>query len=154
MARTKTKAKSTLLSETMNTQIANFSVLYMKLHHYHWYVKGENFFSLHVKFEELYTEAALHVDTIAERLLAMGGTPISTLQGALEMATIEEATGDESTQDMVGTLADDLAAICTELTEGITSAEENDDQPTADLFTSIRASLEKHRWMLKAYLAE
>ncbi|MCM3763989.1 Dps family protein [Neobacillus niacini] len=154
MARTRTKNQATILSETMNKQVANFSVLYMKLHHYHWYIKGENFFTLHVKFEELYTEAALHVDTIAERLLALGGTPISTLQGALEMATISEATGDESTQDMVQTLADDLTAICKELTEGITSAEENDDQPTADLFTSIRASLEKHRWMLKAYLAE
>ncbi|MDV2888476.1 ferritin-like domain-containing protein, partial [Alkalihalophilus pseudofirmus] len=61
------------LSDTLNKQVANFSVLYMKLHHYHWYVQGENFFTLHVKFEELYTEAALHLDTIAERLLAVGG---------------------------------------------------------------------------------
>jgi starvation-inducible DNA-binding protein len=154
MARTSTKEKSILLSETLNKQVANFSVLYMKLHHYHWYIKGDNFFTLHVKFEELYSEAALHVDTIAERLLVLGGTPISTLQGALELTTIEEATGDETSQDMVQTLTDDIHTICTELTEGITSAEDNDDQQTADLFTSIRASLEKHRWMLKAYLAE
>ncbi len=55
----KTKKENDVLTESLNTQVANFSVLYMKLHNYHWYVKGENFFTLHVKFEELYTEAAL-----------------------------------------------------------------------------------------------
>ncbi len=55
---------------------------------------------------------------------------------------------------MVKALADDFNTVCSELTEGITAAEDNDDQPTADMFIAIRNSLEKHRWMLEAYLAE
>lgn len=155
MANTRAKArdKGTQLSNTMNKQVANFSVLYMKLHHYHWYVKGENFFTLHVKFEELYNEAALHVDTIAERMLALGAAPASTLEETLKLASIEEATGDETANDMVQTLVDDVNTICGELSEGITMAEDQEDEPTADLFTEIRASLEKHGWMLRAYLA-
>ncbi|MCH6267448.1 Dps family protein [Neobacillus citreus] len=155
MANTRAKArdKGTQLSNTMNKQVANFSVLYMKLHHYHWYVKGENFFTLHVKFEELYNEAALHVDTIAERMLALGAAPASTLEETLKLSSLEEALGDESANDMVQTLVDDVNTICRELSEGITMAEEHEDEPTADLFTEIRASLEKHGWMLRAYLA-
>lgn len=155
MARTKAKAKdkTTVVSEAMNQQVANFSVLYMKLHHYHWYVKGENFFTLHAKFEEMYTEAGQHVDTIAERMLAVGADPISTLEEVLKLATIREASSLEAANDMIQALVDDLNTICQELTEGITTAEDNDDHPTADLFTAIRTSLEKHGWMLKAYLA-
>ncbi|WP_284036652.1 MULTISPECIES: Dps family protein [Neobacillus] len=150
---TKTKDKTTRLSDTMNKQVANFSVLYMKLHHYHWYVKGENFFTLHVKFEELYNEAAQHVDTIAERMLALGAKPASTLEETLKRASIKEAMDEESANDMVQTLVDDVTTICSELSEGITMAEDQEDEPTADLFTEIRASLEKHGWMLRAYLA-
>jgi starvation-inducible DNA-binding protein len=150
----KTKNKNEVLTEKLNTQVANFSVLYMKLHNYHWYVKGENFFTLHVKFEELYTEAALHLDTIAERMLSLRSVPTATLEEQLQLSSIKEATGDENAQDMVKTLADDFNTICSELTEGITLAEDNDDQPTADMFIAIRDSLEKHRWMLEAYLAD
>ncbi|MFJ7726070.1 Dps family protein [Neobacillus sp. NPDC097160] len=151
MAKTKEKVLS---SDVLDKQVANFSVLYMKLHHYHWYVKGENFFTLHVKFGEWYTEAGLHLDTIAERMLSIGALPTANLKEQLEMATIEEASGGESAGEMVRSLADDFDTICTELTEGITAAEDNDDQPTADLFIAIRTSLEKHRWMLGAYLEE
>lgn len=150
----KTKKKNEGLTERLNTQVANFSVLYMKLHNYHWYVKGENFFTLHVKFEELYTEVALHLDTIAERMLSLRSAPTATLEEQLQLSSIKEATGDENAQDMVKILADDFNTICSELTEGITLAEDNVDQPTADMFIAIRNSLEKHRWMFAAYLAE
>jgi starvation-inducible DNA-binding protein len=149
-----TKVKTVQLTEQMNKQVANFSVLYMKLHHYHWYVTGENFFTLHTKFEELYTEAALHLDTIAERLRSLGTLPSSTLREHLQISSIHEATGDENAQQMVKTVAEDLDMICIELTGGIALAENNNDQPTADLFIAIRTSLEKHKWMLEAYLAD
>ena len=150
----KNKRKNQSCNRDTNTQVANFSVLYMKLHHYHWYVKGESFFTLHLKFEELYKEMASHFDTIAERMLSLGASPTATLKEQLQLASINEATGDEDTQEMVKTLANDFDTICTELTEGITVAEDKDDQPTADLFIAIRTSLEKHRWMLEAYLAD
>ena len=150
----KTKKENDVLTERLNTQVANFSVLYMKLHNYHWYVKGENFFTLHVKFEELYTEVALHLDTIAERMLSLRSVPTATLEEQLQLSSIKEATGDENAQDMVKTLVDDFNTICSQLTKGITLAEDIDDQPTADMFIAIRNSLEKHRWMLEAYLAD
>ncbi|MDF2854607.1 MAG: ral stress protein [Neobacillus sp.] len=151
---TKAKAmtKSKTLSDALNRQVANFSVLHMKLHHYHWYVKGENFFTLHVKFEELYKEAALHLDTIAERMLSQKALPLSSLKEALDLSTLQEATGEEDAQQMLQTLVDDFDMICSELTEGISLAEKNDDEPTADLLVHIRTSLEKHRWMFEAYL--
>ena len=147
---TKAKTKKQSLSEALNRQVANFSVLHMKLHHYHWYVKGENFFTLHVKFEELYNEAALHLDTIAERMLAQRALPMATLTEALDLSTVKEATGDEDAPQMIQTLVDDFDMICTELTEGISLAEEKEDEPTADLLVHIRTSLEKHRWMFEA----
>ena len=89
------------LHPLMNQQLTNWTVLYTKLHNYHWYVKGPNFFTLHVKFEELYTETATYIDEIAERLLSIGGQPIATLKETLEVATIQEATGDEKAEEMV-----------------------------------------------------
>ncbi|MFL6558702.1 MAG: Dps family protein, partial [Bacillus sp. (in: firmicutes)] len=110
--------------------------------------------TLHPKFEELYKESALHLDTIAERMLSLGDLPTATLKEQLQISSIKEADGDENAEGMIKSLADDFNTVCTELTEGITLAEDNDDQPTADLFIAIRTSLEKHRWMLDAYLAE
>ena len=60
--------------EVLNKQVADWSVLFTKLHNFHWYVKGPQFFTLHEKFEELYTESATHIDEIAERILAIGET--------------------------------------------------------------------------------
>jgi starvation-inducible DNA-binding protein len=151
---TKTKSKEKTVADTLNRQVANFSVLHMKLHHFHWYVKGEHFFTLHLKFEELYKEAALHLDTIAERMLSQRALPAATLAETLELSSLKEATGKEDAQQMIQTLADDFEVICKELTEGISLAEENDDQPTADLLVHIRTSLEKHRWMFEAFLGE
>src|SRR3954454_481778 len=88
---TKTKSKNKSLTEALNKQVANFTVLHMKLHHFHWYVKGENFFTLHLKFEELYKEAALHLDTIAERMLTQRALPVATLKDALDLSTLKEA---------------------------------------------------------------
>ncbi|MFC4779554.1 Dps family protein [Paenibacillus sp. GCM10023252] len=152
MAKTTTKPKT--LNEVLNKQVANWSVLYMKLHHYHWYVKGDSFFTLHVKFEELYTEAALHLDVIAERLLARKGKPTATLQEQLELSSVSEAKGSESASDMVKQLAADFELLAEELVEGIELAEESKDQPTADMLISIRNSIEKHAWMLTSFLGK
>lgn len=140
------------LVNVLNTQIANWSVLYTKLHNYHWYVKGEQFFTLHVKFEELYNEAGLHVDTIAERLLSIGGEPVATMKETLEISSISEASGSESSQEMVQTIINDFSIIIGQLKEGMSIADELNDQTTGDMLLAIRSGLEKHVWMLTAYL--
>jgi len=152
MAKASNKVNTNSLQQVLNRQVANLNVLYVKLHNYHWYVKGEQFFSLHEKFEELYDDVTLKMDEVAERLLSIKGTPAATLKEYLELATIQEATGKEDTRGMVQTLIEDFATVSEELTEGIELAEEGSDQPTADLLTGIRSDLEKHQWMLRSFL--
>lgn len=142
------------LTQVLNKQIANWSVLYVKLHNFHWYVKGEQFFTLHVKFEELYNEAALHVDEIAERLLAIGGAPVATMKENLELSSIQEATGQETSQEMVQAVINDFMIIIGELKEGMSLAEELNDETTGDMLLAIHSGLEKHVWMLSAYLGK
>jgi starvation-inducible DNA-binding protein len=148
----KVLTKATPVTELLNKQVANWSVLYTKLHNYHWYVKGESFFDLHIKFEELYTEAGLHLDVIAERILALRSKPLATLKEYLTVSSIKEAKGNETTSQMVGQITDDFKQVADELTKGIEAAEEQKDQPSADMMIQIRSSLEKHIWMLSAYL--
>jgi starvation-inducible DNA-binding protein len=141
------------LSGMMNRQIANWTVLYVKLHNFHWYVTGESFYTLHAKFEELYNEAAAHIDELAERLLAIGGKPVAALSESLKLATIREAEGEKSAREMVQTLVDDFSQLIRELKEGTALAESEGDEATADLLLAMRTGLEKQVWMLKAFLA-
>ncbi|MFF2911874.1 Dps family protein [Paenibacillus sp. NPDC057934] len=142
----------TELQAALNRQTANWTLLGVKLHHYHWYVSGPHFFTLHEKFEEFYNEAAGYVDELAERLLAIGGQPASTMKQYLALSGLEEARGGENAHDMVAELVKDFASIAEESKEAISAAEELGDQPTADLLIGIRSSVEKHAWMLNAYL--
>ncbi|CQR53129.1 Dps family protein [Paenibacillus riograndensis] len=149
-----TQIKShTELHTALNRQTANWTLLGVKLHHYHWYVSGPQFFTLHAKFEELYTEAATYVDDLAERLLAIGGQPASTMTQYLALSDLKEATGGETAQEMVAQLVKDFAVVSGELKSTISAAEELGDQPTADLLIGIRTSVEKSAWMLNAFLA-
>lgn len=152
MAKASNKVNTSSIEQVLNRQVANLNVLYVKIHNYHWYVKGEQFFALHVKFEELYDDITLKMDEVAERLLSIKGSPAATMKEYLEIATIQEATGKEDARGMVQALIEDFATVAEELTEGIELAEENSDQPTADLFIKIRTDLEKNQWMLRAFL--
>ena len=107
------------LKQNMNRLLANLNVLYMKLHHFHWFVKGPNFFTLHEKFEELYDEVTEYSDEIAERLLQKNEKPISTLKECLELATIQEASSVGTDVEMVEELINDLETINKEVLEGI-----------------------------------
>ncbi|MBT2719965.1 Dps family protein [Bacillus sp. ISL-46] len=140
------------LVSILNKQIANWSVLYTKLHNYHWYVKGGQFFTLHVKFEEFYNEAGLHVDELAERLLAIGGKPAATMKEYLEISSIKEATDNETADEMVESVINDFSIIIGELKEGMSFAEEKNDETTGDMLLAIHSGLEKHVWMLTAFL--
>jgi starvation-inducible DNA-binding protein len=142
------------LVSVLNKQIANWSVLYMKLHNYHWYVKGSQFFTLHVKFEEFYNEAGLNVDVIAERLLAIGGNPVATMKECLEIASIDEANGQETADEMVQSLINDFSLITGELREDMSMAEKMNDETTGDMLLAIHSGLEKHIWMLTAFLGK
>ena len=139
------------LYQVLNKQVANFSVLFTKLHHHHWYVKGPEFFTLHEKFEELYDEINEFYDEFAERLLTIGGNPISNLKGYLEITSLDEVSTNLNAKAMVKSVHDDFILIAKELEEGVHIAQEQNDEATADLFISTIAALEKHAWMLRFY---
>ncbi|WP_026698169.1 Dps family protein [Alkalicoccus chagannorensis] len=142
-------------TEILNRQVANWNVMFVKLHNYHWYVSGPNFFTLHEKFEEMYDEAAEHIDELAERLLALKGKPVASMKVYLETSTISEADGENTAEQMVEQLVSDLTAISDELKNDIETLEDDaDDEATADMLIEIRQSVEKHNWMLRAFLGK
>ena len=143
----------TIQSE-LNLQIANWSVLYTKLHRFHWFVKGPLFFTLHAKFEELYDESALVVDQVAERLLAIQGEPIATMKEYLETASIQESINETKASDMVDTLVKDYTQINESLKQLAELAEAENDTITNDLAVGLIEKIDTHLWMLNAYLGE
>lgn len=145
---------STALIKEMNTQVSTWSVMYTKLHNYHWYVKGHQFFTLHEKFEELYNEATAHMDEIAERILTLGGDPVATLKEHLEQSVVKEAKGDEKADAMVKAVVEDFGAIMESLKKGMDEAAKVGDGMTEDLLNATYQSIEKHQWMLNAFLGE
>lgn len=142
------------LNKQLNELVATWSVLYTKLHNFHWYVNGPSFFTLHTKFEELYNEVTLNLDEIAERILSKGGKPVATLKEHLELSLIEEATGKETTEEMVETTIKDFKKIMKALKNAMELASEAGDDRTEDLLNATYQSLEKHTWMLNAYLGK
>lgn len=140
------------LSPLLNKQIANCAVLFMKLHHYHWYVKGTDFYTLHAKFEELYNEVAAEMDVLAERLLAIGGKPIADLQTCLQQASVTEAAAGDHAAAMVQHIVQDFQTMINELREARKLADSLGDDGTSDIMLSMSNSLEKHIWMLQAHL--
>ena len=142
------------LINELNVQVSTWSVMYAKLHNYHWYVKGHHFFTLHVKFEELYNEATLHMDEIAERILTLGGDPVATLKEHLEQSVVKETTGDEKEDSMVKTVVNDFGEIMKSLKKGMQLAAKDGDDLTYDWLYATYQSIEKHQWMLNAFLGE
>jgi len=136
----------------LNKQVANWSVLYVKLHNYHWHVQGRDFFVLHSKFQELYEEAAEHVDELAERMLALNEKPVATMKGFLSLSSIEDGEAGKSAEQMVQDLAGDYRMIASDLKAGIAAAQSEGDEVTADLFIGKLAGVDKQVWMLEAYL--
>lgn len=142
------------LQTELNVQISNWNILYTKLHRFHWYVKGPLFFTLHEKFEELYNEAGLVVDQLAERLLAIGGEPVATMKEYLETATLTETNNETKANEMVAALVTDYKTIKEQLVQLAQLAEENNDVITNDLAVGLIEKIDTHVWMLTAYLGE
>ena len=138
--------------KVLNQQVANWTVAFTKLHNFHWYVKGPNFFSLHTKFEELYDEASQYIDDLAERILATGGNPVATLQESLELSIIEEAGKGYKAEEMVEELSKDFDNISKQLEQAIEVASNAEDDVTEDMFIGMQTNIDKHNWMLKSYL--
>ncbi|WP_256759187.1 Dps family protein [Cohnella sp. WQ 127256] len=141
------------LNDSLNVQLSNWSVLYFKLHHFHWYVKGPHFPVLHAKFEELYDLAALKLDELAERILAIEGKPVSTMKEFLALSTIKEVDKAKSENDMLAAAIADLQELIQGLMAAAEEAEATKDTATSDVLTGQVEELQKQVWMLKSTLA-
>lgn len=136
----------------LNQLLSNYFVMYVKLHRYHWYIQGKNFFRLHEKFEEMYDMFNDDLDEIAERILMIGGKPLATMAKYLDETTLTEANADNTEDEMISQLIKDYEQIISEIAnEGIKLASEQEDEPTLDMLISFQAKLEKDLWMLNAY---
>lgn len=137
--------------DSLNRLLADASVFYQKLRHYHWNVRGPHFFALHAKFEELYTAWAEHIDRIAERVLTVGGVPLHTLRSLLERSALEEDEEIPGAEKMVSRLVADMLVLRDTLAQARAEAEARGDDGTVTLLDDIRDGLEKNAWMLRAF---
>ncbi len=137
------------LIDLLNQEVANFALLFTKLHQYHWLVKGVRFYQFHQLFEKLYDEVSEHMDNVAERILMVGGTPLSTMSDYLKTTTLHEGSGNETDMQMINQTIYDLTTIDEELKIAIKQGQDLSDEVTVDLLIGIARSLQKHLWMLK-----
>lgn len=142
------------INELLNKVLADYQIYYQKLRNYHWNVKGKNFFGLHAKFEELYTEAAEHIDVIAERILMRGGKPLSNLQNYIDAGLLKEEQGNPDAELMVKTIVGDLNILCSALRSVAEAADSAEDASTENVLEDMVLGHEKTLWMFKSFLAE
>jgi len=133
----------------LNERIADFGVMYFKLHRFHWYVEGPFFYPLHEKYEELYDELTELFDEYAERLLSIGGKPASTMKEYLSLSKVSEEGNEVAPKAIFETLIKDYSHVVAALKEGVELAEGERDMATADMFIETIATFEKHLWMFK-----
>lgn len=139
------------LQALLNKEVANLAVFFTKLHHFHWYVTGKEFFTLHQKFEELYDEVNELYDAFAERLIMIGGKPASSMKAYLELSIIRESD-EMDPNKMVLEVVEDLKIMALEIKELTRLAQDEGDEQTADLAISTVSSFDKHNWMFQVYL--
>lgn len=140
--------------DDLNALLADSTVFYQKLRHYHWNVEGRKFFELHAKFEELYTAWADQIDQIAERILMVEGVPLHTLSSMLKVARLREDETIPPAAEMVDTILADMNSLHDSAGAVVEAAEEAGDRGTANLMDDLRDAMEKDLWMLRTWKKE
>jgi starvation-inducible DNA-binding protein len=133
--------------------LADSYTLYLKTHNYHWNVTGPQFNTLHLMFEGQYTELAIAVDEIAERIRALGIKAPGSYREFAALTEVEEGNGSESAEEMIRQLAIGQETIVRTARAVFPSADSASDEPTADLLTQRMQLHEKNAWMLRSMLA-
>ncbi len=141
--------------DQLNDLLANYHIHYQKLRGCHWNVKGSHFFTLHIKFEELYSNAQLTIDELAERILTLGKSPYSTFKEYIRISKLKEINtiGMKDT-DMVLAIMDDFSKLIEMEREIMTSTSEAGDDGTNDLINSFMQFKEKNNWMLRSFVGK
>jgi len=132
--------------------LADSYTLYLKTHSYHWNVTGPMFTTFHTLFEAQYTELALAVDEIAERIRALGSFSPGSYTQFMKLATVKEDTGVPSATEMVRNLVSDYETVVKSARKVIRAAEAAGDDATIDLGVRRIDVHEKGAWMLRSHL--
>lgn len=140
------------IADGLSRLLADTYTLYLKTHNFHWNVTGPMFNTLHLMFEGQYTELALAVDQIAERIRALGYPAPGSYKAYAELSSIPEAEGDPSATDMIRQLAEGQEAVVRTARQVFPAADAASDEPTADLLTQRMQVHEKNAWMLRSML--
>jgi len=138
--------------EGLSRLLADTYTLYLKTHNYHWNVEGPMFQTLHTMFEVQYTELALAVDLIAERIRALGHYAPGSYAQYAKLSSIGEETGVPAAQDMIRNLVKGNEAVTKTAREIFPVVDKASDEPTADLLTQRMQTHEKTAWMLRSLL--
>jgi len=146
--------KSMELSDDLNSLLANFQTYYQNLRGIHWNIKGKRFFDLHLKFEELYTDANLKVDMIAERILTLGGVPQHTFKDYLENSKVPVGRNITKDEVAIRLIVDSLSELLIIERRILNSSDEANDEGTNSMMSDFISEQEKTVWMMKAWLTE
>jgi len=140
------------LAVDLNELLANFQIYYQNLRGLHWNIKGRSFFELHVKFEELYTDAQEKVDLIAERILTLQGTPLHTFEDYQMIATVPVGKNISKDIEAVQIVVNSLEELIKIERRILEKSGEADDEGTNSLMSDFITEQEKTVWMMKAWL--
>ncbi len=139
-------------ANALSSVLANTYTLYLKTHNFHWNVTGPQFSALHAMFETQYTDMAVAVDELAERIRALGERAPGSYQAYAALSRIADANGEEAATTMVNTLADDNDTLAQVMAEAIDTAEQAGDHVSADMLIARTQVHQKNAWMLRASL--
>lgn len=140
------------IAEGLSHLLADTYTLYLKTHNFHWNVKGPMFQTLHLMFETQYTELALAVDLIAERIRALGFPAPGTYSEYAKLSSIKETSGVPVATEMIRLLVEGQEAVTRTARKMFPIVDKVSDEPTADLLTQRMQVHEKTAWMLRALL--
>ncbi|TAF07021.1 MAG: DNA starvation/stationary phase protection protein [Nostocales cyanobacterium] len=142
------------IAEGLSRLLADTYSLYLKTHNFHWNVTGPMFQTLHLMFETQYTELALAVDLIAERIRALGYPAPGTYSEYAKLSSIPETPGVPKAKEMIQLLVEGQEAIVRTARSIFPLVDEVNDEPSADLLTQRMQVHEKTAWMLRSLLEE
>lgn len=142
------------IAEKLNVLLANYSIFYQNTRGAHWNIKGDQFFTLHPKFEELYNNLVLKIDEIAERILTLGATPNHNYSDYLKLSTIKESKEVSDGTKFVENILDSFKTIISLQRELLDITEEAGDEGTNSQMSDYITEQEKEIWMYNAYLGK
>jgi starvation-inducible DNA-binding protein len=140
------------LAGGLNELLASYQIFYQNLRGFHWNIRGEKFFELHLKFEELYNDAILKIDEVAERILTLGNTPLHSYSDYIKTSFIAEAKNLSDAKSTLDTTLNNFQTLLIKQRELLKVAQEAGDEGSVTLLSDYISQQEKTVWMLSAYL--